>query len=176
MAQPLTDAINALTRYANETTGASDQTLSDAVRTLCDGYGGGGGDAPSFVHVFSVTPTEDTAEVTVSADFGSYAPNMFAFNADGELIRPTGSTLGALSGSISYITNRSSTVTATQGADNHTDTINASGATDWWGRTLRVTATTSTAKFELYRTDRPFRFLAGQKYIFVVIENLDTYY
>lgn len=44
MAQPLTDAINALTRYANETTGQSDQTLSDAVRTLCDGYGQGGGD------------------------------------------------------------------------------------------------------------------------------------
>lgn len=42
MAQPLTDAITALTRYANETTGQSDQTLSDAVRTLCDGYGGGG--------------------------------------------------------------------------------------------------------------------------------------
>ncbi len=45
MTQPLTDAINALTRYANETTGQSDTTLSDAVRTLCDGYGqGGGGD------------------------------------------------------------------------------------------------------------------------------------
>ena len=45
MAQPLTDAINALTRYANETTGQSDQTLSDAVETLVEGYGqGGGGD------------------------------------------------------------------------------------------------------------------------------------
>lgn len=42
-ATPLTDAINALTRYANETTGASDTTLSDAVGTLIDGYGGGGG-------------------------------------------------------------------------------------------------------------------------------------
>lgn len=42
MTQPLTDAINALTRYANETTGQSDTNLSDAVRTLCDGYGGGG--------------------------------------------------------------------------------------------------------------------------------------
>ena len=41
MTQPLTDAINALTRYANETTGQSDTNLSDAVRTLCDGYGGG---------------------------------------------------------------------------------------------------------------------------------------
>lgn len=40
---PLTDAINALTTYANETTGASDTTLSDAVETLVDGYGGGGG-------------------------------------------------------------------------------------------------------------------------------------
>ena len=40
---PLTDAINALTQYANETTGASDTNLSDAVGTLVAGYGGGGG-------------------------------------------------------------------------------------------------------------------------------------
>ena len=39
---PLTDAINALTQYANETTGQSDTTLSDAVGTLVAGYGGGG--------------------------------------------------------------------------------------------------------------------------------------
>lgn len=42
MAQPLTDAINALTTYANTVTGASDTTLSDAVATLAAGYGGGG--------------------------------------------------------------------------------------------------------------------------------------
>lgn len=40
---PLTDAINALTTYANETTGASDTTLSAAVGSLVAGYGGGGG-------------------------------------------------------------------------------------------------------------------------------------
>ena len=39
MNTPLTDSINALTAYANETTGASDTTLSDAVGRLCDGYG-----------------------------------------------------------------------------------------------------------------------------------------
>lgn len=39
---PLTDAINALTTYSNTVTGASDQTLSDAVATLAAGYGGGG--------------------------------------------------------------------------------------------------------------------------------------
>lgn len=44
MPQPLTDAINALTTYANTVTGASDTTLSDAVATLASGYGGGGGD------------------------------------------------------------------------------------------------------------------------------------
>lgn len=43
MSQPLTDAITALTTYANGVTGASDTTLSDAVSTLADGYGGGGG-------------------------------------------------------------------------------------------------------------------------------------
>lgn len=40
---PLTDAIQALTTYANETTGASDTTLSAAVGTLVAGYGGGSG-------------------------------------------------------------------------------------------------------------------------------------
>lgn len=40
---PLTDSINALTTYANEVTGASDTTLSDAVHTLASGYGGGSG-------------------------------------------------------------------------------------------------------------------------------------
>ena len=44
---PLTDAINALTRYANDTTGASDTTLSEAVATLAAGYGGGGGGGSS---------------------------------------------------------------------------------------------------------------------------------
>lgn len=42
---PLTDAIEALTTYANTVTGKTppDTTLSDAVATLASGYGGGGG-------------------------------------------------------------------------------------------------------------------------------------
>ena len=40
---PLTDSIEALTTYANQVTGASDTNLSDAVYTLAQGYGGGGG-------------------------------------------------------------------------------------------------------------------------------------
>lgn len=40
MSTPLTDSINALTAYSNETTGAFDTTLSDAVGRLCEGYGG----------------------------------------------------------------------------------------------------------------------------------------
>lgn len=43
MSKPLTDAINALTTYANSVTGASDTTLSEAVATLANGYGQGGG-------------------------------------------------------------------------------------------------------------------------------------
>lgn len=43
MSTPLTDGINALTTYANEVTGVSDTTLSDAVETLVTGYGQGGG-------------------------------------------------------------------------------------------------------------------------------------
>jgi hypothetical protein len=47
--KPLTDAITALTTYANGVTGASDTNLSDAVRTLADGYGGGGGSSVTVV-------------------------------------------------------------------------------------------------------------------------------
>ena len=43
MATPLTDAITALTTYANGITGKSDANLPDAVRSLADGYGGGSG-------------------------------------------------------------------------------------------------------------------------------------
>lgn len=43
MSTPLTTAIQNLTASANQTTGASDTTLSAAVSTLIAGYGGGGG-------------------------------------------------------------------------------------------------------------------------------------
>lgn len=43
MSTPLTDAINALTTYANSITGKSDTNLPDAVQSLADGYGQGGG-------------------------------------------------------------------------------------------------------------------------------------
>ena len=46
---PLTDAIQALTQYANETTGASDTTLSAAVGTLVAGYGQGGDELKEFI-------------------------------------------------------------------------------------------------------------------------------
>lgn len=51
MSTPLTDGINALTQYANETTGKQDATLSDAVRSLASGY------VKKAVYTF--TPTSD---------------------------------------------------------------------------------------------------------------------
>ena len=41
--EDLADGIEALTTYANGVTGESDTTLSDAVASLADGYGGGSG-------------------------------------------------------------------------------------------------------------------------------------
>ena len=58
---PLTDAINALTQYANETTGASDTTLSDAVGTLVAGYGGGGG-----YTIDDIASTEPSGAITLT--------------------------------------------------------------------------------------------------------------
>lgn len=42
ISKPITSGITALTTYANEITGESDTNLSDAVRSLADGYGQGG--------------------------------------------------------------------------------------------------------------------------------------
>lgn len=70
MAQPLTDAINALTRYANETTGQSDTTLSDAVETLVEGYGQGGGDdwlkRDGKTHLHIDIPSNPLLDVTLT--------------------------------------------------------------------------------------------------------------
>ena len=54
----LADGIEAMTTYANETTGESDTTLSDAVRTLADGYD----------KVIDLTQAEYDALVTKDAD------------------------------------------------------------------------------------------------------------
>lgn len=62
MATPLTDGINALTAYANEVTGASDTTLSDAVESLVAGYGQGQGSGFEVIDRF--TFSEDTLEYT----------------------------------------------------------------------------------------------------------------
>lgn len=70
-ATPLTDAIQALTTYANEVTGASDTTLSEAVATLVAGYGGGGGGIISGTY----TPTENTLHPTIeigTSDFTNF--------------------------------------------------------------------------------------------------------
>ena len=71
---PLTDAINALTQYANETTGQSDTTLSDAVGTLVAGYGGGGGGV-SLVDIFR--KTYPSGDVVVDDDTAFDIPVYF---------------------------------------------------------------------------------------------------
>lgn len=63
---PLTDSIEALTAYANQTTGASDTNLSDAVYRLVQGYGGGGGVNPPLV-VEEVVVGENTVRDMVEA-------------------------------------------------------------------------------------------------------------
>lgn len=64
----LTSRIQALTTYANEITGASDTTLADAVATLADGYGSGGGSSGvssgSFVG-------DNTSAVTINTGLSS---------------------------------------------------------------------------------------------------------
>lgn len=64
MSKPLTTAIEALTTYANTVTGASDNTLSEAVATLASGYGGGGG----LELLTSVTTSEQVLDMQINFD------------------------------------------------------------------------------------------------------------
>lgn len=74
--EDLTDSINALTAYANEITGKSDTTLSDAVASLADGYGGGGTVYPFFVSYERVDVTEDLTSMTTLQFLNSYLPDL----------------------------------------------------------------------------------------------------
>ena len=66
MSTPLTDGINALTQYANETTGKQDATLSDAVGSLVEGYGGGSVDVP-IEEITIKTSTSGNARTALTA-------------------------------------------------------------------------------------------------------------
>lgn len=45
--------LDSLLEYANETTGQSDVSIGDAIKTLADGFGGGGDNKNFFVHTFT---------------------------------------------------------------------------------------------------------------------------
>lgn len=74
MSTPLTDGINALTQYANEVTGKQDTTLSDAVGSLVEGYGGDGYSIDDIASG-ALTSLED---VTISVS--NIATDAFRFN------------------------------------------------------------------------------------------------
>lgn len=56
----LDEQIQALINYANETTGKSDTHLGDAIKSLSDGYGQGGGSDDAFKAFIEGTATEFT--------------------------------------------------------------------------------------------------------------------
>jgi len=57
--------IQALITAANTKTGESDATLTDAVQTLVDGYGGGGSDISPFKFVKgTITPSANSIDLT----------------------------------------------------------------------------------------------------------------
>lgn len=72
----LTPKIEALTAYANEITGKNDTTLSDAVASLADGYGGGGTTYPFLVSYERVDVTEDLTSMTTSQFLNRYLPDL----------------------------------------------------------------------------------------------------
>lgn len=60
--------LQALLTAANATTGETDTTLTDAVQTLVDGYGQGGGG----VLTGSITPSEDTNGMSINVGSSNF--------------------------------------------------------------------------------------------------------
>lgn len=56
------DELYALLDYANSVTEKSDTNIGNAIKTLCDGYGQGGG---SSVKSGTITPSADVSELTI---------------------------------------------------------------------------------------------------------------
>ena len=192
MAQPLTDAINALTRYANETTGASDTTLSDAVETLVEGYGQGGGGSVSqdaegyivlpvdggggsmpLVHCYDVTITEDTLSFSISDTF-EYAPTYVAFVPDGEIVTPQSGTNGVISASMFRNGGRSTASGNTNGSS-YFDVVYSTGGRDYYTSVGYATTSTTGVTVTISRTNPVLKFIAGQKFKVIVGETTDVY-
>lgn len=192
MAQPLTDAITALTRYANETTGASDTTLSDAVETLVEGYGqggggsvsqdaegyivlpvDGGGDSMPLVHCYDVTITEDSTSFSISDTF-EYAPNYVAFIPDGEVITPPSGMNGVISASFFRGGGRATGSGNTNGTS-YFCAVGASGGRDYYTSAGYATTSTTGVTVTISRTNPVLRFIAGQKFKVIVGETTDVY-
>ena len=88
---PLTDAINALTTYANTVTGKTppDTTLSDAVATLASGYGGGGGSFETGTIAGDGVSSSSFTQIPVNhlySHFIIYLEDVRATHANGDLV------------------------------------------------------------------------------------------
>lgn len=143
MAQPLTDAIEALTTYANTVTGASDTTLSDAVATLANGYGGGVYDAlypmtcprTDGVATFNLRISENNGHIKLTfpnAISGSY---LFINLTD----------LVANSSATSAVNNRALWFQIPTGTLTHTISNVSNTSNITWNANFRSTGTTSLA-------------------------------
>lgn len=69
----LTPKIEALTAYANTITGKSDTTLSDAVASLADGYGQGGGGVSDGIVITARDSNGFPSEVEIYGNLWEYA-------------------------------------------------------------------------------------------------------
>lgn len=96
MATPLSDEIRALIAFANETTNAGDTKLGDAVRTLCNGYGGGGGSGIPENEVWYITNDGNIIEPYSTTGVPAIVSNTFEFGRGKIVFASAPTTLGTI--------------------------------------------------------------------------------
>lgn len=156
MSTPLTDSINALTQYANEITGKSDTTLSDAVGSLVEGYVGGS----RFEVVDRFSYDEDTTNHTFThTGVGFYVVTeepVLTLQKAIEENRPNNS-LFATSFCI-YQTGSNPEVRA-----NSSLVYLRTGKIDYWG--IGISLNGDVAQIRIANTNTSIRFKAGITYV-----------
>lgn len=101
--QDTKNRLTAMLAFANNKTGADDSNIGDAIKTLCDGYGSGGGGVRKVI--VDIVPDSDlliTASATLTAQTGvdeipdlimMYCPDMAEWISDHSSNLPTTSTI-----------------------------------------------------------------------------------
>lgn len=155
---------DALIDFANAKTGAEDTTLGDAVKTLVDGFGHGGGEPMAYdgVLIGEVIPDSDTRDfITVNIPDGYMKVNSFVVGTSDIGIGSIGTNTRVYNASICNYADGAQYQSPLTG-------IKSDGTRDYFSNRVRCDIADGQAKIYIYIGTQAF-FGAGLRYRYMII-------